>query len=701
MLQTKLASLLLTVVLLFIGCQPTGTVTNNAPTAATPEPETSDVGFSVKNMDLTADPRKDFARYAMGGWLDRTTIPDDKVQVAASSTLLDTLDKRLLAIAKDSAAATGDKKQGNVQIVGDFYTSAMDTKKLDELGIKPIEGLLAEADKAETPKQFGELAGKLAMSYGTSPLFNVSVSQDHKKAGTNAMNIDTGVADRGFGLNRNEFVSAESQKIRDNYVEYMAKLMQLAGDPADKAKERATKTLAFEKELAESTLTPVQMADPNATYNKLTKAELKALVPAVDFDAYFAGMGVPLPETVIVSDPGALKGMQKAISSRSVDDMRSFFRTSIVRQAAGFLGGELYNSALEYTRVKNGLPKMPPREKMTTDNMGFLMGHPFSRLYVEKYFNPEKRKAVVEMMDLIKAEFKKRIEANDWLSESTKATALQKLDKIQVLVGYPENESDWIDYSSVKIAPDDYFGNVARLREFNLRRNLSEEGKPVVIDQFTVPGRITPISMNAAIHQGFLVVYVTAAFMQPPYYVATNDAAANFGSLGAVVGHELTHAFDSKGRNYDVTGNLRDWWTPEDAANFKKRSEGLVKQYNAYEVAPGVKVNGELTLSENIADLGGLTLGFNALKTYMEKNGRLPDTDGLTPEQRFYIAWAQAWMAKTRPEILKVLVATDPHAPVEVRSFAPASNMNEFYEAFNIKEGDPMWRKPEDRVVIW
>jgi len=356
---------------------------------------------------------------------------------------------------------------------------------------------------------------------------------------------------------------------------------------------------------------------------------------------------------------------------------------------------------MEYGRIKAGLPKLPPRDKDTVVTISTIMAHPISKLYVKKYFTPEQKQAVVEMIDQIKAEFKKRIESNDWLSDNTKKTALAKLDRIRVMIGYPAKDSDWMDYSRVKITPDDYFGNIARLREFNNRYYLAQLGTPVAVDQFTIPGKVTPISMNAAIHQGFLVVYVTAAFINPPYYVASNDAAAKFGSLGAVVGHELTHAFDSKGRNYDVTGNLHDWWSPEDAAKFNERADRIVAQYNTYEVAPGVKVNGQLTLSENIADLGGLRLAYNALQTYQAKNGRLPDIEGITPEQRLFVAWAQTWAAKSRVEALKMRTAIDPHSPSQVRSFGPAVNMDEFFTTFNIKEGDPMWRKPEDRVTIW
>lgn len=660
-----------------------------------------DVGFSVKNMDLTADPRKDFTRYAIGGWLDRTEIPDDKIQMLASNALQDTLDKRLLEIARSSAAATGGEKTGNVQLVGDMFTSAMDMNTRNELGTWPMESLLAAVETAETPKQIAEVAARMELELGSSPFFSVEVGPDRKDVHLNSMDISTDVSSRGFILNRNEYTNENSQAVRDQNVGTKAMFFEMTGDSPEAAKQRALTVMAIEKELAEGTMTPVQAADPNATYNKMTTADFKAMIPAIDMDVYFAALGLEQPEWVIVPDLESIKSLQKTLSSLSAEDLKSLMRSHVIWKSAGLLDANFYETLSEYQRIKYGLPKMPPLEKQIVGGIGTLMAHPLSRLYVDRYFNPDRRKTVVDMMDLISAEFAKRIEGNEWLTDSTKATAAAKLEQIQVMVGYPENEDDWIDYSGVKIAADDYYGNIVRLRVFNKRRHLDQLGKPVEIDQFTVPGKITPISMNAAIHQGFLVVYVTAAFIQPPYYVETNDAAANFGSLGAVVGHELTHAFDSKGRNYDVNGNLNDWWTPEDAAEFMKRAKVLVEQYNAYEVTPGVHVNGALTLSENIADLGGMTLAYNALQTYMNENGRLPVLDGLSPEQRFFVAWAQAWMAKSRVEALKIQIATDPHSPSEVRSFGPSVNMDGFYEAFGIKEEDPMWKAPEERVTIW
>lgn len=669
--------------------------------SVTPAAEANDAGFSVDNMDLTVSPGDDFARYATGGWMDRTEIPPDKIQVLAASTLLDSLDAALLEIATSSAAATGAAKTGNVQLVGDFFTSATDTQTIDAVGIEPIADLLAAAQSAASPAEFAALAARLEREIGANPFLDSSVSPDTRNMSAYALRIESAVGDIGFGLNRNEYTNPDSEEIRNRYRDLIATLLELAGDTPETAASTAEAVLAFETEIANGTMTPVEAADPNRTYNKLTLAELRALVPTLDFDAYFAGLGVDPPSSVIAGDPGALRNLQGALSTRSTDDLQALLRAFIVRRASGFLGGDFYATIREYSRVKSGLPELPSRQKEATDAMSILLAHPYSRLYVARYFRPEKRQAVVDMVDAIKTEFRQRIEANPWLSDSTRQTALQKLERISLRVGYPERDEDWIDYSGVMIAPDDYFGNVARLRAFDKARNLGQLGQPVELDQFTVPGRITPISMNAAIHQGFLAVYVTAAFIQPPYYVDSDDAAANFGSLGAVVGHELTHAFDSRGRNYDTNGELHDWWTPEDAAEFARRAEGLVQQYSAYEVAPGVSVNGELTLSENIADLGGLTLGYHALQTYMAENGRLPDQDGLTPEQRYFLAWAQVWMAKTRVEGLRILAATDVHAPSEVRSFGPAVNIDEFYSTFGIEEGSPMWKDPEDRVTIW
>ena len=703
MRKTQSFILLLAATIILPACQQAEEPVEAEPAAATQQPaeDSSDVGFSIRNMDLTADPRQDFTRYAIGGWLDRTEIPGDKIKVTASNALQDTLDRRLLAIARSSAEATGDAKTGNVQLVGDLYASAMDMETRDARGVEPMQDLLAAVDAAESPQQLAALAGRMEIELGSTPFFSLGVGPDRKDRTVNSLTVSTDAASRGFVLNRNEYTGEGSQAVRDQNTEFKAVFFEMLGDSPEVAKQQAEAAMAFEKELTEGTMTPVQATDPNATYNKLSYAEFQALLPAFDMDSYFAALGLEAPESIVVSDPGAIEAVQEALDTRSSDDVKALLRSHVLWRSAGTLDTKFYDALMDYQKVKYGLAELPSMETQLIQGMSMLMAHPFSRIYVERHFAPEQRKVVVDMMALIRSEFEKRIENNEWLTDSTKATAAAKLDRIQVKVGYPENEEDWIDYSGVDIAADDYFGNIIRLRAFNKQRNLNEFGKPVQVDEFTVPGKITPISMNAAIHQGFLVVYVTAAFIQPPYYVESNDAAANFGALGAVVGHELTHAFDSKGRNYDVSGNLNDWWTSEDAEEFMKRARLLVEQYNEYEVAPGVMVNGELTLSENIADLGGMTLAYNALQTYMDKNGRLPDQDGMSPEQRFFVAWAQAWMAKSRIEALKIQVATDNHAPSEVRSFGPSANMDAFYEAFGIQEGDPMWKAPEERATIW
>jgi len=677
-----------------------------SPAGKAPAPAGQDAGdrlpfvrFSIENMDRSVDPRVDFYRYACGGWVDRTEIlPTQRLAAAALPIVLNT-DARLRRLAAEAAADAN--RDGAGRIVGDFYLSAMNTDLLNTLDLRPIEADLAAIDGVQNAADLARVTARIASALGSTPLVAVGVSPDAKQTDRNALHLGAGMAAWKLMLNQVEYESPQAQGIRDLYRNMLARLFELAGDDATRAGERAQTALEIEQQLAAGAMTPVELADYNATYHKMAFTEAQALIPSFDLTALLTTLGVDIQETVIVPDLKALAATKAVLEARTMDDIRTLLRAHVLVHSAAFLSDRFHDTVVEFHLKKAGVQQASPRAIEVVQALQLYYGQPISRLYVAEYFPPEYRKPILDMAGRIKDAFRQRMMANPWLTETTRKRALAKLDLQRVYVGYPETENDWIDYSDLQTSPQEFFGNVRKANEKALRMSLANLGKPPKRMQFAIPLRTTPVAMNAGLYPQYNVIDVTAVFLQPPYFDPDADPAVNFGAIGAVIGHEMTHAFDSKGRNFDEHNNLQGWWLPEDVAEFQRRADVIVEQYNGYEVQPGLHVNGELTLAENIADLGALNMSYTALQNYMKENGRLPDIDGLTPEQRFFLAWAQAWMTKARPEAERVQIATDPHAPSQIRAFAPALHMPEFYEAFGIKEGDPMWLDPSKRTRIW
>ena len=653
------------------------------------------------NMDRSADPTEDFYRYAAGGWLDRTEISPAYGLNSPSLPILLGTDDLLVDLAEE-AASKGGAKSVTEQQVGDFFTSGMNTQALNARGLTPIEDFLSRIDAIESAADLAAVSALLQRSSSGSPLMVLWVEPDRKDNTTNVIYLSTSVAHaRKSSLERHEYVEEGNQVARDAYLQYLATLFEAAGDSPETAASNASTVFALERDLSASAKTPEEEGDYQGMYNKLTVAEVKALAPAFDFDTWFGAFGIKPPQTLIVGDPDAISGIQAVLAVRSMDEIKTLMRGYLLAHAAPFLGAPYDEASLKFGRDRIGLPESPPRELNVIRVLEQYFGQPLSKLYLEDHFTPEAKAEIEDVAERIRQEFIRHLEGNTWLSAPARAKAIEKVNNIQVKVGFPDTEADWIDYSGIEIVADDFAGNVQRCREFTFDRMIASYGKPVHRDPFSVPMTTTPIAYNAGLHQNWVLVEVTAAFAQEPFYRPDADPAILFGGIGAVMGHEMTHGFDSKGRNYDPYGNMIPWWTEADIEYFNQQAARLVEQYNSYELLPGAFVNGELTLAENIADIGGLTLAYDALQTYMAQEGRLPDIDGLTPEQRFFIAWAQGWMSKYNPEVLKRKMMTDSHSPSEVRAFAPASNMAPFYEAFDIGPEDKMWRPPEERVVIW
>jgi len=652
------------------------------------------LGYSPRNMDRTVDPRQDFYRYAAGNWLKKTEIAPSDPDVGGFTLLAHNLEKQLLTLIKEAAATTDAPKGSPRQQVGDYYKAAMDDARRDALGLKPLQADMQRiAATGGTPADYGRLAGRLQDAVGGSPLIMVGAMPDAKDSSTGVLILVPGAQ----LLEQDEYARPEHQKLRDLYRMYIVAMLHGIGEPIDAAKVQAARLLAMEAQAAGAMMTPLQQRDPANTYNIMTLDQAQALVPALDLRAFLAELGVAAPARVQVVDINAMKALQKMLTERSVDEVKLLLRWFLLAGRASELGRPWRLQEEAFTVERRGLKNPPELERVVTQQIGAQLYHPLSQLYVQAYFPESTRRDITDMVGHIKDEFATRLRSNPWLDEATRKAALEKLGKIDIQVGYPK---EWIDFSALEIRPDDHFGNVQRANRFAFQREMAQVGKPVLGNRFAVATKTTPIAVNSAYNFTSNTIDITAAILQPPFYQPAADAAANYCAIGAVIGHEITHGFDSLGRQYDPRGNLRNWWTPAADSQFKQRTDVLVDQYSHYEILPGLMHNGAMTVTENTADLGGITLAHAALKRYLAKNPT-PEVDGLNADQRCFVAWTQMWAYKARSERLRFLVSVDVHAIASVRAVAPLLHLDAFHQAFDTRPGDPMWRDPKRRIVIW
>jgi putative endopeptidase len=652
------------------------------------------LGYSPQNMDRMVDPRQDFYRYAAGNWLKKTEIAPSDPDVGGFTLLAHNLDQQLLTLIKDAAAATDAPKGTPRQQVGDFYKAAKDDTRRHAQGLQPLQAdLQLIAAAGGTPADYGRLAGRLQDGFGGSPLIMVGAMPDAKDSTTTVMVLGPGAQ----LLEQDEYAKPEHQKLRDLYRQYVVAMLNAVGDPVDTARANAAKVLAMEARVAGSVMTPLQMRDPANTYNMMTLDQAQALIPALDLRAFLAALGVAEPQRVQVLDINAMKALQNMLSEWTADEVKQLLRWFLVASRASELGRPYRLQEEAFTTLRRGLKQPPELERVITQQIGAQLYHPLSRLYVQAHFPDATRRDITEMVGHIKDEFATRLRSNPWLDEATRRAALEKLGKIDIQVGYPQA---WIDFSAIDIRPDDHFGNVQRASRFAFQREMAQVGKPVLGNRFAVATKTTPISVNSAYNFTTNTIDITAAILQPPFYKPGADVAANYCAIGGVIGHEITHGFDSLGRQFDPRGNLRNWWTPAADSQFQQRTDVLVDQYSHYEILPGLMHNGAMTVTENTADLGGVTLAHAALKRYLAKNPT-PDVDGLTADQRCFVAWTQMWAYKGRSERLRFLVSVDVHAIASVRAVAPLLHLDAFHQAFGTRPGDPMWRDPKRRIVIW
>lgn len=654
---------------------------------------TPTLGYSPAHMDKRVSPREDFYRYANGSWLQRTAIPETDADVGGFSLLANTLNDTLLKLIQDAAKAPEGSQNMSRQQIGDFYRAAMDLPRLDALGLQPIARDLERIANANSPATVAALSARLQLGFGVSPLLNGFTGADPKQSSMTVLTLYPGLQT----LDQDDYATSTGKRVRDLYRAYMVQMFQTQGDTEISANTNARTVMSIEGDIAAARLTPLQRRDPQLTYNKLTLDEAQALIPAIDLRAFITALGMTPPDTVQVPDMNGLRAVQKVLAERTSDDIKTLLRWHVLTASASALGQPWRGLSQDFARERSGATESDSREREVTKAIASTLFHPLSRLYVETQFPESTRREVTTMVGLIREEFAKRLQTNPWLDEPTRAAALNKLAKVDIAVGYP---AQWIDFSSVRIVSNDYFGNIQRVTEFLMRRDFARLGKPVLTDRFATPNATTPTSVNAAYNPLTNSIDITAAIVQPPFYKPGADPAVNYCTMGAVIGHELTHGFDSFGRQFGPAGNLRDWWTPQATAEFKKRTDVLVQQYSEFTVLPGLMHNGAQTVTENTADLGGITLAHAALKRYLATHPQRK-IDGMTSDQRCFVAWAQLWAYKARPERLQTLVSTDYHAIGSVRGVAPLLHLDAFHKAFRTRKGDPMWRAPAQRVRIW
>ena len=647
-------------------------------------------GLDVSAIDKAVDPCQNFYMYACGAWKKDNPIPSDESSWGRFSVLNENNEKILRGILEDSAAHQ-DRSETD-QKIGAFYHSCMDTSALDALGSKPLDPDLDRISKVSNRQELLAEVVRLQKQQ-TQVLFNFGSSPDPNNAKQTIADLDQG----GLGLPEKDFylrTDPHSVEIRKKYVVHVGKMFQLLGVAQPDAEKKAAVVMDIETALAKVSLDVTSRRDPQNVVHKFTIAELTKISPDFDFPAYFADMGAPPFQTLNVDVPTFIKGMNQIIGTHSFQDWRDYLTWHLVHSSATHLSDAFLKENFDfYGRTLSGTPDLIPRWKRCVRIVDGELGEALGKKYVEKTFGEQGKARTLELVHEIEAEMAKDIESLTWMSPATKKEAEIKLRAVTNKIGYPDK---WRDYSSVKVVATDYFGNVVRTNNFDVRRDLNKINKPVDRSEWGM----TPPTVNAYYNPSENNINFPAGILQAPFYSNSADDPVNYGAIGAVIGHELTHGFDDEGRQFDAEGNLKEWWTKDDEEKFKKLDDCFVNEYGGFSPTPGVELNGRLTLGENTADNGGIHLAYAALLDVLKKKGvsLSSKTDGFTPQQQFFLGFAQVWCSNQRPEEARVRAQTDPHSPPQFRVNGVVSNMPEFSQAFSCKATDKMYAVHSCRV---
>lgn len=635
-------------------------------------------GIDLSGQDTAVKAGDDFFRFASGKWEDKTEIPSDRPAVGSFNDLRETTQEQVKQLI---TAAPANSK------VGAFYASFMDEAALEKIGVAPLKRDIAAMNAITSKSQFARFMGESNGKFGIS-LVDYGVSSDTANPELNVLYLGQG----GIGMPEREYyLSDQFKPQRDAYRAYIVRTMTTLGYP-DPAKAADT-IMGFETELAYKSWKIADRRMIEKVNNPMSSAELAAYAPGLDWNAFFAGAKVPAQKRMIVGENTAIKVHAKVFAETPLATLKLWQAFHMADQAAPYLNKAMVDSRFEYTKTISGVSENRPRWKRGVDLVGGSLGELVGQDYVAKYFPPSSKAKMEKLVANLKISMADRIKNNTWMSEPTKAAALEKLQKMDVMVGYPDK---WRSYDGLNIVPGDLYGNVQRAGKFNAAYNMADLGKPVDRKKWAM----NPQTVNA--YNGGLEnkIVFPAGILQAPFFDPNADDAVNYGAIGGVIGHEIIHGFDDQGRKIDANGAVRDWWTAEDAKRFEEQAKIFGAQYAAFEVVPGAFINPDLTMGENIADLGGISVAQEAYHASLGGNAA-PVIDGLTGDQRLFLAWAQVWRAKAREASLRNQVATDPHSPAKYRAFAPLRNVDGWYAAFNVQPGDKLYIAPEKRARLW
>ena len=646
-------------------------------------------GINPADMDPAVQACQDFNLYGNGGWLKANPIPADQ-SYWGSFTILEENNRESLHKVLEKVSRAANAPGTDDQKVGDFYLTCMDEAAIEAQGITPLNGELAAIDKISTPAQLQAEIARLQMM-GVNAVFNFGSDQDRK----DASEVIAGAYQGGLGLPDRDYYTKpddESKKIREQYLAHLTRMFGLMGDDAAKAAANAKTVMALETRLAEASMTRVERRDPDKTYNRKNLAELALLTPNFSWPSYLKELGAPPVPALNIGQPKYFEAVNKELLATPLPQWKTYLRWHLVHSASPSLSKKFVDETFDfYDKTLQGTPENEVRWKRCVSSTDNAIGFALGKAYVRDYFPPEAKARADAMVKNLIAALRADLTTLPWMGEATRKAAIAKLDTFDPKIGYP---SKWRDYSALKIDRGAYVLNLQRANEFEYNRDLKKIGQPVDKTDWDM----SPPTVNAYYNPQKNEIVFPAGILQPPFFDAKADDAVNYGAMGAVIGHEMTHGFDDQGRKFDAQGNMREWWTPEDLKNYLERSKCVEDQYNSYEYE-GQHVNGKLVLGEATADLGGLAIAYRAYQATLAGKPAPAPIDGLTGDQRLFLAWARVWAANIRPELSKLLMNTNPHPLSQFRAIGPPSTLPEFAKAFSCKPGEPMVRK--DQCQIW
>lgn len=650
-------------------------------------------GIDKANMNLDVKPGADFYEYAAGGWLKTHPLDAEHPTNGAFVDLEEQNQKRIKGLIEEYSS-TSQPKGSLGQKIGDLYNLMMDSVRLNREGAAPLKPVLAKVEAIKNKKEYQLVMAQLDYQGVGAMMFGISVGADQRNASQNIVEISQGgigLSERDYYLNDDE----QTVKVRNAYKEYIKTLFQLTGDDEQTAQKKTDVLLAIETRIAKASYDNVKLRDVNANYHKMSYAQLISDYPGIDWGNIFLAQGFPPFAEVDLGQPEPIKEVEKILEETSLDDLKTYAEAKIISGASGYLSDDFRTASFKFSQTLSGVKQDRPRWKRAVSLVSGVMGEAIGKLYVEKYFPESSKQRMLDLVHNLQAALAERIDEASWMEQVTKEQAKDKLSNFIIKIGYPDK---WRDYSGLQIDPSlSLYENLSRVSEFMTKDYIDRKvNKPVDKSEW----HMTPQTVNAYYNPTTNEICFPAAILQPPFFDPEADDAVNYGAIGGVIGHEMSHGFDDQGCQFDKEGNQNNWWTAADKANYDKRTKVLEDYFGNYEVLPGKKINGKLTLGENIGDNGGLNIAFRAFSNLM-KTKKLPVIDGFTPEQRFFLAWGRVWAANTSDEMTDYLLKVDPHSPNKARVNAALPHIDAWYDAFNVKKSDKMYVPKSKRAHIW